>query len=78
MRAISGATDGLHGIKENVAIGHMIPAGTGIKNYKDIKLFDDSDKDLEIQMNEILERRRQEQEQESQLEEPSYETDDND
>ena len=56
----------------------MIPAGTGIKNYKDIKLFDDSDKDLEIQMNEILERRRQEQEQESQLEEPSYETDDND
>ncbi len=76
--AISGATDGLHGIKENVAIGHMIPAGTGIKNYKDIKLFDDSDKDLEIQMNEILERRRQEQEQESQLEEPSYETDDND
>ena len=35
--AISGATDGLHGIKENVAIGHMIPAGTGIKNYRDIK-----------------------------------------
>jgi len=40
--AIAGATDGLHGIKENVAIGHMIPAGTGIKNYKDVKLFDDS------------------------------------
>ncbi len=76
--AISGATDGLHGIKENVAIGHMIPAGTGIKNYKDIKLYDESDKDLESQMNEILELRRQEQEQESQLEEPSYETDDND
>ena len=77
--AISGATDGLHGIKENVAIGHMIPAGTGIKNYKDIKLFDDSDKDLELQMNEILEQRRQEQEQESKLEESvSFETDDND
>ena len=70
--AIAGATDGLHGIKENVAIGHMIPAGTGIKNYKDIKLFDDSDRDLDAQMNEILERRRLEEEQESQLEEPSF------
>ena len=75
--AISGATDGLHGIKENVAIGHMIPAGTGIKNYKDIKLFDDSDRDLDAQMNEILERRRLEEEQESQLEEPSFEAEDN-
>ncbi|MCQ2601592.1 MAG: DNA-directed RNA polymerase subunit beta' [Treponema sp.] len=76
--AIAGAVDGLHGIKENVAIGHMIPAGTGIKNYKGIKLYDDSDKDLEIQMNEILERRRQEAELESQLEETSYEPEEND
>ena len=76
--AISGATDILHGIKENVAIGHMIPAGTGIKNYKDIKLYDDSDKDLDIQMNEILERRRQEAEMESQLEETSFDVEDAD
>ena len=74
--AIAGAVDGLHGIKENVAIGHMIPAGTGIKNYKGIKLFDDSDKDLDIQMNEILESRRQQEQLQSQLEEPSFETDD--
>ena len=74
--AIAGASDGLHGIKENVAIGHMIPAGTGIKNYKNIKLYDDSDKDLDLQMNEILERRRQEAEMESQLEETSFETSD--
>ena len=73
--AIAGAVDGLHGIKENVAIGHMIPAGTGIKNYKGIKLFDDSDKDLDIQMNEILESRRQQEQMQSQLEEPSFETD---
>ena len=76
--AISGATDVLHGIKENVAIGHMIPAGTGIKNYKDIKLYDDSDKDLDVQMNEILDRRRQEAEMESQLEETSFDTEDAD
>jgi len=76
--AISGARDGLHGIKENVAIGHMIPAGTGIKNYKGIKLYDDSDKDLDQQMEEILARRRLEAEQESQLEEPSFEAEEND
>ena len=77
--AISGATDGLHGIKENVAIGHMIPAGTGIRDYKNVKLFDARDKDLDAQMDEILERRRQEREQEiNRVEEPVFESDDND
>ncbi len=64
--AIAGSLDGLHGIKENVAIGHMIPAGTGIKNYKNVKLFDGTDTDLDVQMNEILERRRQEEAERSQ------------
>ena len=76
--AIAGQTDGLHGIKENVAIGHMIPAGTGIKNYKDIKLFDDTVNDLDIKMNEILERRRLEEESEAVAEEPSYDTEESD
>ena len=77
--AISGASDGLHGIKENVAIGHMIPAGTGIRNYKNIKLFDGSDKDLDLQMEEILERRRLEEErlQNSEIE-PVFESEDSD
>ena len=60
--AISGATDSLHGLKENVIIGHMIPAGTGIRNYRNVKLFDRSDNDLDVEMEEILERRRQERE----------------
>ncbi|MDE5776779.1 MAG: DNA-directed RNA polymerase subunit beta', partial [Treponemataceae bacterium] len=60
--AISGSTDSLHGIKENVAIGHMIPAGTGIKNYRGVKVYDDSDIDLDSQMEEILEQRRIEKE----------------
>ena len=77
--AISGATDGLHGIKENVAIGHMIPAGTGIKNYKNIRLYDSGDTDLDVQMEEILERRRIEQELErSRVEEPVFETEEQD
>ena len=77
--AISGASDGLHGIKENVAIGHMIPAGTGIRNYKNVKLFDGSDKDLDLQMEEILERRRIEEEERQNSEiEPVFESEEND
>ena len=60
--AISGKTDTLHGLKENVIIGHMIPAGTGIRDYRNIKLFDDSDHDLDLQMEEILKRRQEEKE----------------
>ena len=58
--AIKGETDNLHGLKENVTIGHMIPAGTGIRNYRGVKLFDSADTDLDLQMEEILERRREE------------------
>nr|MCR5189779.1 hypothetical protein [Treponema sp.] len=76
--AIKGDVDNLHGIKENVAIGHMIPAGTGIKNYKGIKLYDDSDKDLDQLMQDILDRKEAEEEQKSQLEEPNFEAEEND
>ena len=34
--AIEGKTDGLHGLKENVIIGKLIPAGTGLPVYRDI------------------------------------------
>ena len=63
--AIAGSVDNLHGLKENVTIGHLIPAGTGIRNYRNIKLYDDNTSDLDIQMNEIIERHRLEREQES-------------
>lgn len=56
--AIAGSTDYLRGLKENVAIGHLIPAGTGIKNYRNVKLFDANETDLDAQMEEILEKRR--------------------
>ncbi len=77
--AISGAVDHLHGLKENVAIGHMIPAGTGIKNYRNVKLFDNSDKDLDVQMEEILAKRSEvEKEQESVSDMNSYESGESD
>ncbi|MBO5137927.1 MAG: DNA-directed RNA polymerase subunit beta' [Spirochaetaceae bacterium] len=72
--AIAGAKDNLHGLKENVTIGHLIPAGTGIKNYHNVKLFDDNVADLDEQMNEIIERHRLEREQEAQMSDISFET----
>ena len=56
--AIAGSTDYLRGLKENIIIGHPIPAGTGMKRYRDIKLFDEDNPDLDATMEEILERRR--------------------
>jgi len=34
--AVSGKEDLLQGLKENVIVGHLIPAGTGLKNYQNI------------------------------------------
>ena len=34
--AVKGSVDKLHGLKENVIIGKLIPAGTGAKEYMDI------------------------------------------
>ena len=39
--AIKGKVDPLHGIKENVIIGQLIPAGTGMKQYRNIGLSTD-------------------------------------
>jgi len=36
--AIEGKTDHLAGLKENVIIGKPIPAGTGLKRYRDVRL----------------------------------------
>ncbi|MEX0275094.1 MAG: DNA-directed RNA polymerase subunit beta', partial [Flavobacteriaceae bacterium] len=34
--AVSGKIDGLEGLKENVIVGHKIPAGTGMRDYQNI------------------------------------------
>ena len=39
--AINGKTDHLIGLKENVLIGKLIPAGTGMKRYRNVKLDTD-------------------------------------
>jgi DNA-directed RNA polymerase subunit beta' len=60
--AIAGSTDYLRGLKENIIIGHPIPAGTGMKRYRNVKLYDEDSQDLDEYMQEILERRKQEAE----------------
>ena len=43
--AIKGKVDPLIGMKENVIIGKLIPAGTGMKIYRNIKLDSDANDD---------------------------------
>ena len=59
--AIKGKVDPLIGLKENVIIGKLIPAGTGMRRYRDVKIdisgTDDYQYDLAMEeenaMNEV-------------------------
>ena len=46
--AIKGKVDHLISLKENVIIGRLIPAGTGMKCYSDVKLNTDVEEDDEL------------------------------
>ena len=46
--AIKGKIDPLIGMKENVIIGKLIPAGTGMKRYRNIKLDSDINEEEEL------------------------------
>lgn len=45
--AIKGKVDQLLGLKENVIIGKLIPAGTGMMRYRNIRLADQGEDELE-------------------------------
>ncbi len=45
--AIKGKVDQLRGLKENVIIGHLIPAGTGVREYRRIEVYQEEPGDLE-------------------------------
>ena len=58
--AIKGKVDHLIGLKENVIIGKHIPAGTGMKKYRDVKLnteleTEEEAEELEMEENEAVE-----------------------
>jgi DNA-directed RNA polymerase subunit beta' len=44
--AIWGKTDHLHGLKENVIMGRLVPAGTGLARYKNIGIQIDAPDEL--------------------------------
>ena len=56
--AIKGRIDPLIGLKENVIIGQLIPAGTGLRRYRDVKL----DTDARIEEKAALEKEKAEEE----------------
>ncbi|MBK5097946.1 MAG: DNA-directed RNA polymerase subunit beta', partial [Gemmatimonadetes bacterium] len=37
--AVRGAMDGLKGLKENIIIGHLVPAGTGIHRFQEMEFL---------------------------------------
>ncbi len=47
--AISGKIDYLVGLKENVIIGHLIPAGTGVQKYRGLEVIPDEDEEQEAE-----------------------------
>ena len=49
--AIKGKTDELIGLKENVIIGKLIPAGTGMKRYKQIHINTEEQEETESSEN---------------------------
>ena len=44
--AIEAKTDHLNGLKENIVMGHLIPAGTGLKKYRNIILGEKEQQEL--------------------------------
>ena len=53
--AIAGKTDYLRGLKENVIVGHLIPAGTGLRQFQNIEVWSvDEQPEKEAEMEEEL------------------------
>ncbi|HVZ79674.1 MAG TPA: hypothetical protein VHE12_02605, partial [bacterium] len=47
--AVSGKVDDLRGLKENVIMGHLIPAGTGSPFYRGVKIkVDEPEEELPV------------------------------
>jgi len=46
--ATAGQTDYLRGLKENVAVGRLIPAGTGLLNLRNIVVGDNEEKEEDL------------------------------
>ncbi|MEM6327350.1 MAG: DNA-directed RNA polymerase subunit beta' [Bacteroidota bacterium] len=54
--AIAAKTDDLLGLKENVIVGHLVPAGTGLRDYRDIVVGSKAELEALQAANEALDR----------------------
>ena len=53
--ALSGTKDDLHGLKENIILGHLIPAGTAFKPYLEMKVKHMAEPPVPKQLEELRE-----------------------
>lgn len=53
--AIKGKVDNLIGLKENIIIGKLIPAGTGMKRYRNVQLSTDLEMEDTLSLDDELE-----------------------
>jgi len=53
--AIHGKVDTLQGLKENVICGHLIPAGTGLRDFNNMIVYSNEDQELIAQANQAVE-----------------------
>ena len=54
--AVEGKTDNLLGLKENVILGRLIPAGTGLMQYRDLLVSSKNDKKEIVKEDEIIDK----------------------
>jgi DNA-directed RNA polymerase subunit beta' len=57
--SIRGKTDGLMGLKENVIVGHLIPAGTGLREYGNLIVGSQEEYDELVAARERNQRKRE-------------------
>jgi DNA-directed RNA polymerase subunit beta' len=57
--SIRGKTDGLMGLKENVIVGHLIPAGTGLREYGNLIVGSQEEYDELVAAREKNQRKRE-------------------
>jgi DNA-directed RNA polymerase subunit beta' len=50
---VSGKVDDLNGLKENVIVGHRIPAGTGLKEYQNVIVGSKKNSKILIKINNL-------------------------
>jgi DNA-directed RNA polymerase subunit beta' len=51
--SIQAKIDRLVGLKENIVMGHLIPAGTGLKKYRNVNLTNETEVSVDVKEEEL-------------------------